>query len=58
MKDLIKKDKKDLIKELGEKKVALRDIRFGVAGGKSKNVKEYRNIRKEIAQIETVLNSK
>lgn len=56
MKDLIKKDKKDLEKNLDEKRLALRNIRFGIAGSKSKNVKEYSNIKKEIARIKTILN--
>lgn len=58
MKDLIKKNKKDLEKELNEKVLALRDIRFGIAGSKSKNVKEYSNIKKDIAKIRTVLKQK
>lgn len=57
MKDLIKKNKEELMKELEEKKVALRDLRFGLAGSKNKNVKEYSNIKKDIARINTVLNS-
>lgn len=57
-KELLKKSKKDLVNELNEKRVALRDMRFGVAGSKSKNVKEQKNTRREIARIKTVLNSK
>ncbi len=51
------KKKEDLMKELGEKRVALRDMRFGVAGSKSKNVKEQKTVKREIARIETVLSS-
>jgi len=58
MKDLIKKSKKDLEKDLNEKILSLRDLRFGVAGSKRKNVKEYSNVKKEIAKIKTVLNQK
>lgn len=54
-KELTKKSEADLIKELGEKHVSLREIRFGTAGSKSKNVKEQRAIRKEIARIRTAL---
>ncbi len=57
-KDLQKKNTKDLEKELAEKRVALRDIRFGAAHSKSKNVKEYAKIKKEIAVINTALNAK
>ncbi len=58
MKDLLKKDKKDLEKELGEKNISLRDLRFGVAGSKNKNVKQYSNLKKEIARIKTALSQK
>ena len=45
-KEKIKKNKNDLEKELSEKLLALRDIRFEVAGSKSKNVKEQKILRK------------
>lgn len=51
------KKKEDLIKELGEKRVVLRDMRFGVAGSKNKNVKEQKAIKKEIARILTAINN-
>ena len=57
-KELQKKTKEDLTKELGEKVLALHDIRFGSASGKSKNVKEYANIKKDIARMKTLLKSK
>lgn len=57
MKELSKKSKNDLEKELNEKKLALRDIRFGIAGSKHKNVKESANLRKEIARIMTALSN-
>ncbi|MFA6339217.1 MAG: 50S ribosomal protein L29 [Candidatus Paceibacterota bacterium] len=50
------KTKEDLKKILDEKRVALRDIRFAVSGGKSKNVKEVLALRKDIAQILTEIN--
>ncbi len=56
MKDLINKKTEDLKSMLSEKKVALRNFRFGIAGSKSRNVKEGKNLRKEIARIMTVLN--
>jgi len=49
------KNKVDLMKELNEKRLSLRDMRFGIAGSKSKNVKEQRNIKREIAKIHTAL---
>ncbi len=56
-KETAKKDKKDLEKDLSEKYVALRDIRFGTAHSKSKNVKQYANLKKDIARIKTALNN-
>ena len=50
------KNKADLEKELIEKRISIRDIRFGMAGSKNKNVKEQKTIRKDIARIMTVLN--
>ncbi|MBN2093811.1 MAG: 50S ribosomal protein L29 [Candidatus Zambryskibacteria bacterium] len=47
----------DLQKELDEKKLALRDIRFGIAGSKSKDVKRQKNLKKEIARILTKINN-
>lgn len=57
IKELNKKSQSELIKEVEEKQIALRDIRFNMAGSKSKNVKAYANIKKEIAQMSTVLRS-
>lgn len=57
-KESTKKSKADLMKDLALKQVALRDIRFGIAGSKSKNVKEQRNIKRDIARIKTVLSIK
>ncbi|MEK7669167.1 MAG: 50S ribosomal protein L29 [Patescibacteria group bacterium] len=53
--ELSKKNTSDLTKELNEKRLSLREIRFGGAGSKSKNVKEQKNIKKEIARIKTAL---
>lgn len=55
MKDLQTKSFKDLIKLLTEKKGALQVFRFGNAGAKSRNVKEGRQIKKDIARIMTAL---
>ncbi len=41
-----------------EKREALRVFRFSMSGGKVKNLKEGQNLKKEIAQILTILNSK
>lgn len=46
----------DLQKALAEKRIVLRDFRFGVAGSRTKNVKEGRAAKKDIARIMTELN--
>ncbi len=58
IKEIINKNAADLNTMLSEKREALRVFRFGVTGAKTKNVKEGRTIRKDIAKILTVLNSK
>jgi len=45
----------ELKKTLADKQEALRAFRFGGAGSRSRNVREGRNLRKEIAQILTEL---
>lgn len=56
-KEIKGKNKADLQKLLGEKKEALHAFRFGTAGSKLKNMKEGKNLRKDIARILTELNS-
>jgi len=58
MSSLKTKKDTDLNKELANKKRLLREFRFGVAGSKIKNIKEARNLRKEIARILTEMNSR
>lgn len=58
MKDIKTKNEKDLVKELTEKREALRVIRFGIAHSKSRNVKETKGLKKVVAQILTELNSR
>ena len=55
IKDLKKKTKAELEKMLEEKKVALNAFKFGIAGSKIKDVREGRNIKREIAQVITIL---
>lgn len=54
-KDIRKKSAADLKKELGELETELREFRFGMSGGRTKNVKRARTIRKDIARIKTVM---
>ena len=49
--------KEVLEKTLSEKRTALRGFRFGVSGSRVKNVKEVRNLKKDIARILTRLSS-
>ncbi|TSC66994.1 MAG: hypothetical protein CEO19_404 [Parcubacteria group bacterium Gr01-1014_73] len=53
MLNLTEKTVPELEHLLAEKREALRKFRFGIAGSKSRNVKEGRNTRKEIARILT-----
>ena len=55
MADINKQDKDELVKSLTDKREALRVFRFGGAGSRTRNVREGRNLRKEIAQILTEL---
>ena len=57
-KELKTKESKELEKLLSEKRKLLRLFRFGIAGSKAKNVKEGRNLKKEIAQILTEINAR
>ncbi len=46
-----------LIKELTSKREAVRSARFASAGSKTRNVRDYRNAKKDIARILTELNT-
>ena len=48
----------ELKKKLTELQENLQNIRFGSSGGKSKNVKEVMNTRRDVARILTILNLK
>ena len=55
VKELRKKSKDDLEKILKEEREKLRQLRFDLASGKVKNVREIGNLKKEIARILTIL---
>jgi ribosomal protein L29 len=55
MKEYQNKTKAELIKLIAEKRETLRLFRFGNTGSKSKNVKEGRNSRKDIARLMTAI---
>lgn len=56
--DLASKTKEELTRLVSEKREALRLFRFAMAGSKTKNVKEGKTLRKEIARILTAINRK
>lgn len=58
MKEIKTKSKNELKRLLLEKREALRRFRFQLSSGKSKNIKEGRNLRREIAKILTEINKK
>lgn len=58
MKDLIKKTEKELTALLSEKRLALRNFRFAIAGSNVRNVKEGNAVKKDIARILTLLKQK
>lgn len=53
--ELQKKSKSELKKLLGNKQERLRVLRFNLAAGKLKNVRELRGVRRDIARILTLL---
>lgn len=58
MADLKKQENSELLKAVADKREALRTMRFSAAGSRSRNVREGRTLRKEIAQILTELRSR
>lgn len=52
------KTETELKKLLAEKREVLAKFRFGISGSRTKNVKEGRNTKQEIARILTILNNK
>ena len=55
MKDIKNTTNSDLTKLILEKREILRKLRFGTSGAASKNVKEARTMKKDIARIFTEL---
>ena len=58
MTDLAKKSVKELLQEIEQKREKLREFRFSVAGSKLRNVREGRNLRKDIARLLTEFNER
>lgn len=55
--ELRQKSKEELQKLLEDNREKLRQLRFDLVAGKVKNVREIRQIKKEIARILTLLKS-
>lgn len=55
-KDFKKMNNVDLQKTLTEKREKLLNVRFSVSGSRSKKTSEVRTLKKEVAQILTILN--
>lgn len=55
--ELRQKSQKELNEILGDGREKLRRLRFDLASGKIKNVREIRMIKKEIARLFTIINS-
>ncbi|MCD6178222.1 50S ribosomal protein L29 [bacterium] len=55
---LRRKSKSELQKMLREWREKLRELRFNLASGKVKNIREIREVKKDIARILTILNEK
>lgn len=58
MKDIAKKNDKDLAAFVTEKREELRHFRFGVAGAGTRDVKKARTAKKEIARALTEQNAR
>ncbi|MDI6603389.1 MAG: 50S ribosomal protein L29 [Patescibacteria group bacterium] len=58
LQELHQKTKTELQKLLQDNRANLRQLRFDLAAGKIKNVREIRKIKKDIARILTLLKEK
>jgi len=57
IRELKQKSNAELRKTLIDLRDKLRELRFNLAGGKVKNIKEIHQIKKDIAKILTLLNN-
>ena len=58
MADIKKQTPEELNKEIAQKREALRVFRFGESGSRTRNVREGRSLRREVARILTELQSR
>ncbi|RJQ14599.1 50S ribosomal protein L29 [Candidatus Parcubacteria bacterium] len=57
IKDLKEKTKQELQELLSERRKKIRELKFGLASGKVKNVRELHVMRRDIARIFTLINT-
>lgn len=57
-KEIKTKTDAELIQEVAEKRVSLNGMKFNIAGSKIKNVREQREVKKDIARHLTELNKR
>ena len=55
IRELRLKSKKELLENLSNLREKLRELRFNLAGGKVKNIKEIRQTKRTIARIITLI---
>jgi len=58
LKQLKEKDKKDLEKMVGQKKIDLIKAKADIIAGREKNLKKVKNLKDEIAQVMTLITEK
>ncbi len=55
-KEIKQKSEEELKNILSKKRKDLQEVRFNISSGRVKNIKELRNLKKDIARILTILN--
>ncbi len=58
MSEYTNKTENEIVKLLNDKREALRNYRFAISGSKTRNVREGRNTRKEIARLMTEISDR
>ena len=58
LKELKRKEKKELQKLLAEYREKLRDLRFKISQRQHKDVREFRKIKRQIARVMSLINQK
>jgi large subunit ribosomal protein L29 len=57
-KDLTKNTREELSKELEDLRNKIKEMRFKASSGSLKNVKEFKESKKQVARILTIINNK